>query len=137
MTDAHTRDQDVRFDSTLAWVWWPFIGNDRYSTVGSCLAMAECIEGTTGLPHDYLEMHSDKGHVVSLVSTVELVRLFSSLSGDTSATPSEPPKTLTCLRAFKRDASPEYEEAKDTLLSKHRIFRHWRRRENDSSMGDA
>jgi hypothetical protein len=132
MTDAHTRDQDVRFDSTLAWVWWPFIGDDRDFTGGSCFAMAECIDGTTGLTRDYFEKHSDKGHVVSLVSTVELVRLFSSLSGQTSAMLLESPKTLTCLRAFKRDASPEYETAKDTLLSKDGIFRQWRRREKVS-----
>lgn len=132
MTDAHTRDQDVRFDSALAWVWWPFIEDDRDSTGGSCLAMAECIDGTTGLGHDYFEKRSDKGHVVSLVSTVELVRLFSSLSAQTSAMLLESPMTLKCLRAFKRDASPEYEEAKDNLLSKHRIFRQWRRREKES-----
>lgn len=135
MTDAHKREQDVRFDSALAFVWWPFMDDESDHTGGSCSGMAECIDGTTGFGYDYFGEHSDKGlgrQRVSLVSTAELVLLFSKLSDPNVAMLESTIQTLKCLRAFKRHVSPEYETAKDKLLSKHRIFRQWRRREYDS-----
>jgi hypothetical protein len=135
MTDAHKREQDLRFDSTLAWVWWPFMEGERDHTGGLCSGMAECIDGATGFIHNYFGEHSNEDlhrHHVSLVSTAELLRLFSRISNSNGEMLESSIKTLRCIRAFKRHVSPEYETAKDKLLSKHRIFRQWRRREYDS-----
>ena len=123
MTNADQREQDVRFGSTLAWVWWPLIEDVPFGG-----GMAECIDGRTGLVYDFFrEGEGDsRVEVSSMVSTAELVRLFTKVKGADELLTT---KTLKQLRAFKRDVSPKYETAKDELLSKHRVFRHWRRRE--------
>lgn len=136
MTDAHKREQDVRFSSSLAWVWWPLISfEDRTSaSVNEQRTVAECIDGTTGHAHNYSgEEEKDSNHrKASMVCTGKLVRLFSEMRDPQDEQESEATiKTLKQLRAFKRNVSPEYEAAKDDLLSKHRVFRQWRRREYD------
>jgi hypothetical protein len=94
--------------------------------------MAECIDGRSGLLYDYFagEVEEDSDGKISLVSTAELVRLFWEVQG--SSDNLEMMRTLKQLRALKRDVSPEYETAKDDLLSNHTIFRHWRRRGYES-----
>lgn len=139
MTDAHKREQgqDARFDSRLSWVWWPLLEYERNEAsvnVGGVSVGAECIDSSTGFAFDYDDEHMKQDRssqsTISLVSSSALLRLFVELKdsqGNHNLDPS--PKTLKQFRALKRDISPEYETAKDNLLSKHRVFRHWRRRE--------
>lgn len=126
MTDAHTREQDARFDSTLSWAWWPLFGDNRGNASDNEGGMAECIDGSTGFVHDYFE---ERRSAVSLVSTFELTRLFLQVKSDCGADQQQHEiKTLKQLRDLKRLVSQEYESAKE-LLSKHKVFRYWRRRE--------
>ena len=113
MTHAGTRDQDVRFDSALSWVWWPLICDDRSgrSLDVAERAFAECIDGTSGFVCDYIAESSQEGIAqggISLVSTCALVHLFSLVSGQECT---EPVLTLQGLRAFKREVSTDYETA--------------------------
>lgn len=131
MTDAHKRNQDTRFASSLAWVWWPFICVDSRKSASEegKRGTAECIDGSTGMVYDYFGDTYDASNG-SMISTKELQRLFSQVKGDEDALERETTtNTLKQLRAFKRQTSPEYEAVKDELLSKHRVFRQWRRRE--------
>jgi len=135
MTNAHKRDQDARFDSTISWTWWPLIEEDRASGEASLnqRGMAECVDGSTGLVRVYGGDASEtcSRPTVSMVSTVELGRIFAQVTDPASAGKVETTKTLKQLRNLKRNVSPEYETAKDDLLSKHRVFRQWKRREYD------
>jgi len=141
MSNAHERDQDVRFDCSLAWVWWPLIGCDRRSVAGETSVDAECIDCHTGFACDYDEKQqheTEKGSKrksnVSLVSSSSLVQLFALLMHKKcDGVAASIPTTLKQLRALKRNVSQEYEAAKDNLLSKHRVFRQWRRREYELS----
>lgn len=136
MTDAHKREQDARFDSSLAWTWWP-LRNEAFLSGGSGVVEAECIDSSTGFAIRYdgvqeKQYLSNQQSYASLVSTSSLLHLFAEAKGDgnkveTVAT------TLKQLRALKREVSPQYEAAKDDLLSKHRVFRQWRRREYESN----
>ena len=137
MSNAHEREQDVRFDSSVAWVWWPLIQSDRKLVTGGTSVDAECIDCRSGFACNYdderqheNEAESTRKSNVSLVSSSSLVQLFAHIKhkegdGDVMSLPT----TLKQLRALKRDVSPEYEAAKDKLLSNHRVFRQWRRRE--------
>lgn len=92
--------------------------------------MAECIDGRTGLEYDYFGAQAGEGDAIptnpSLVSTVELLRLFWEVNAGEGS--QETIETLEDFCDFKREVSPEYETAKDELLSNHRVFRQWKRR---------
>lgn len=141
MSNAHEREQDVRFDCSLAWVWWPLIGCDRRSVTGETSVDAECIDCHTGFAcdNDEKQQHetgegSKRKSNVSLVSSSSLVQLFALLMHKKcDGVAASIPTTLKQLRALKRNVSQEYEAAKDNLLSKHRVFRQWRRRGYESS----
>lgn len=123
--------QDVRFHSTLAWCW--------------CKSMnvAECINGTTGFVHDF-EKHSMKEELCNESEK----KIFSKISSNSfmnhhleldqnrltkylkNGTTSEQNRiTLPMLRAYKLEVSPNYESAKEDLLTHHRVLRGWARRE--------
>lgn len=135
MTDAHKREQDARFDSCLAWVWWPLLGYDRNEAPvsgGGGAAGAECIDSSTGFAIHYNDANeNDKDSsqsYVSLVSSSSLLQLFAEVKGGGDEVESTA-MSLKQLRALKRELSSEHEMVKDILLSKHRVFRQWRRRE--------
>lgn len=129
MSDSITSGQDVRFNSTLSWAWWPFIQNNE----------AECIDGVTGFARCFEPANNQPNStaVMSMVSTESLLSLFCDISASMFMCRLRESKTadkvlsLTELRAFKRHTSPEYEAAKDVLMARHRLFRQWRRRENE------
>ncbi|CAB9525304.1 stranded RNA-specific editase B2 [Seminavis robusta] len=139
--------QDVRFHSTLSWAWWPFIEYDNSFPLGyqqkNGEVVAECIDGATGLVA-VVTSHSEQEGVdtsssepfLSRVSTVALVDLYCQVAAamvrDECKNTSKlsRPKTLVDLRAFKRQTSPVYEAQKEELLTKHPLFRQWKRREN-------
>jgi Adenosine-deaminase (editase) domain len=125
--------QDVRFHSSMCWAWWPG------------LETAEAINGTTGyaMRDDSHNSNQDNNVVngrnstsLSRVSTASLVNLFLQAhdlvesDGLKKATP--PPVTLSELRAFKHRISPVYENAKELLLTKHPVFRQWKRRSSSN-----
>lgn len=135
---AAATGQDVRFHSTLSWVWW-----------SGLVGVAECIDGATGwtvLPDttggeaegDRCNVsHGDRGgdsnKKRSRVSTAALLELHLEIdpanSQPTAASAKIVPRTLSELRIFKKQTSPAYENAKEQLLTRHPVFRQWKRRE--------
>jgi len=149
MSGCKTVGGDVRFNSSLCWVWWAAATNE--SSIGSCTkTMAECIDGNNGFVcsywsysdsdmkaaahHDNEIFSSRKEMKVSLVSTQSLLSLHRyviRLLDDTvppESKLSSGPKTLSEITQWKRKVSPSYELAKEQLLTKHRVFHDWCRR---------
>lgn len=140
--------QDVRFLSSLCWIWCP-TGNgnddDGYGDI------AECVDGNSGLLFNYkcngTGTGTEPAHDVtdkysySNASTYALTLQFLDLKkyignnnnegkGERENKNHEKPiiQTLDQLRHLKRCTSPKYETSKDDLLLKHRVFSQWNRR---------
>ena len=130
---------DVRFHSTVCWVWW----DGR--------TMAEAIDGSTGYrvhvnptamdsTMDISDASSPEGNIhtsFSAVCTLELVKAFLGVSNALATAKNEkmapsslvaPPRTLLELGELKQQESPHYQEAKRLLHSKHPVFRQWKQR---------
>ena len=144
--------EDVRFHTSLSWAWWPSIM--LWDGVSERQLSPECIDGTTGWAvslNDGETLSPRKQiHKASRLSTQALLDLFLRIQASLALhktsrsngsaehtlqkntlmnTVQDPPTTLKDLRAYKRWVSPEYEKAKLQLLTKHPIFRQWKRRE--------
>lgn len=149
--------QDVRFHNTLSWAWWPSI------TLGDDCAEQpqlsfECIDGISGLAVTFEDTktlcspkHNGEAARVSTLSLLILHMKIQELCGLTkepgtvttedgnmqkqssSRDARNLPMTLRDLRAYKKQASPEYEAEKHELLTKHPVFRQWKRREETVS----
>jgi hypothetical protein len=124
-TNANVAGQDVRFHSSFSWAWWP------NSETG-----VECIDGATGFlsENDDDDDDSQEKHS-SLLCTQSLVALFLEAyhvaqGGEkpTMVTPIDSPRSLVNLRQLKTRLSPEHENFKEQILTKHRVLRQWRRR---------
>jgi hypothetical protein len=142
-TNSGEIGQDVRFHSTLAWAGWAPVGVENDAKYGATL---DCIDGATGFvaPGDSEEESAaaTTAPTPSRVSTCDLKELFLeafklavfSVEGlkqnDSIDTTTDNPSRLLELRKLKQQVSPDYELAKDTLLSKHRVLRQWKRRSN-------
>lgn len=129
-TKRDVRGQDVRFHSSLVWCWWPSKEEDGNSN------KAECINGATGYLWESDDQQDASGKI-SLVSTLRLAELFldarkavlnitSEVNGKEMALISY--RSLEGLKTVKRELSPDHESIKDSFLSKHVVFRQWRRR---------
>ena len=145
-TNADERGQDVRFHSTLAWAGWAPVGVGNDAKDGALLdSTLDCIDGATGFVAPDSEVESaaaTPASISSRVSTCDLKELFieafklavSSIDGlkqnDSIDTTIDNPSRLLELRKLKQQVSPDYEHAKYTLLSKHRVLRQWKRRSN-------
>jgi hypothetical protein len=143
MSEARAAGNDVRFHSSKSWAWWPGLKD------------AECIDGSTGmllsrqssLPGRMNPNSTSVDPGPSLISTTALVRLScqirelavseattsnhpdaESRNGATLATRVDPAVSLLTLRLFKQELSPEYEQAKEVLLTRHPVLRFWKRR---------
>lgn len=130
-TSSDVRGQDVRFHSSTSWCWWPFLEQEAYT------GYVEQIDGSSGYVWKCTEDSdsTDETTTTSRVSTESLTKLF--LDAHLLAQGMENHGTVTCecpfatlekLRTLKRELSSFYETAKDDLLSKHPVFRQWRRR---------
>ena len=125
MSGDRTTGQDFRFESNLCWV---MAGN--WET-------AECIDGKTGFAcvfdptcEDLMPIGHGSKRGVSKISTAALTEQFASVA-ELSGSKLElniPTFSLAALRGVKLTVSPEYENAKEDLISKHRVFRQWARR---------
>lgn len=142
--------QDVRFLSSLCWMWCPTgNGNDDDDDDDGYNDIAECVDGNSGLLFNY--KYSDTGtepahdvtdkYSYSNASTYALTLQFLDLKkcivnnnnegkGERGNKNHEKPiiQTLDQLRHLKRCTSPKYETSKDDLLLKHRVFSQWNRR---------
>ena len=121
--------QDVRFHSNLVWAWWPDTQENN---------KPECLNGSTGLLHDYdnnnkIELSSS----TSLISTISICKLIfhdllpimiPNIYDDISYLYNAEQITLVQLCKWKNDLSPNYENAKKHLLTKHCVFKYWSRR---------
>jgi len=147
MSGSKTIGQDVRFLSTLCWIWWPGGDKNNVKTGKSDeLYNAECIDGETGMIHCYedsdlgMERRKDDADY-SAVSTFALTNLYLKIDGILNERGNAEDNTksmsrggidklsLEGLRALKWRASPTYESNKDSLLQKHKVFIHWNRRQ--------
>ena len=150
-TNADERGQDVRFHSTLAWAGWASVGVENDVEDGA-ISTLDCIDGSTGFVAPNSEDESafaTTAPISSRVSTYDLKELFlealrlavSSADGlkrhDSTDTTIDNPSRLLELRKLKQQVSPDYEHAKYTLLSKHRVLRQWKRRSNTEEENDA
>ena len=145
-TNEDTLGQDVRFHSSLAWVWWYSMEEDKrqsplshdgtichYDTGTQCF---ECIDGTTGLLAEAIS-DKDNGNYhpvtrigVSRVSTYSLLEVFLrayNLANNTNES-IHTPLSLKDLICMKKKLSPDHEATKDKIFTKHRILRQWKRR---------
>lgn len=126
--DKAIRGQDVRFHSSMSWVWWHSIGDeDGLMTLDG--EVFERIDGATGfLAEDSAE--DTTGTCVSRVSTRSLLSIFLQVYNLAYATTEtlQDPFGLHELLSIKRKLSPNHEAAKEAILTKHRILRQWRRR---------
>ncbi len=126
-TSADLLGQDVRFHSSKSWCWWPLL--EQEEVVG----YVERIDGSSGYlwNEDGLFDAKDKPSRVSTMSLSDLfleIHRLASDHGDLPTTLNNDIFTLADLLNLKRKVSPHYESSKQELLSKHRIFRQWRRR---------
>jgi hypothetical protein len=142
-TNVDERGQDVRFHSTLAWAGWAPFGVENDAKDGATL---DCIDGATGFvapdSEDESAAATMSAPISSRVSTLDLKELFLeafentvssvdvSKQNDSIDTTRNNPSRLLELRKLKQQVAPDYEHAKDTLLSKHRVLRQWKRRSN-------
>jgi double-stranded RNA-specific adenosine deaminase len=132
-TSNESKGQDVRFHSTVSWVWWP--GMIAHGNDGSSGGVFERINAATG----YLttDSNNDIG-LPAQVSTYELTNLFFQVyclatANDFSSYQTEQSshhewQSLQNLLNLKRKCSPLHEQIKDELFSNHQVFSHWRRR---------
>lgn len=118
MSGERTTGQDFRFESNLCWA------------MAGSWDTAECIDGMTGYTctfdpacEDTTSDISERG--ISQISTAALAEQFGAI---TRLDLSGHKLTLTSLHSLKLAVSPEYERAKENLISKHRVFRQWVRR---------
>eukprot|EP00934_Nitzschia_sp_Nitz4_P001942 Nitzschia sp. Nitz4//scaffold50_size126154//59645//61288//NITZ4_003685-RA/size126154-processed-gene-0.172-mRNA-1//-1//CDS//3329553698//1942//frame0 len=150
-TNADVQGQDVRFHSSQSWCWW--LDDDHVDGHGhghghgtsKNTTTLECIHGSTG--YLYSKDQSDKATVegeqekCSQVSTAALTELFvqaqklarqqkcTNNDGDIlSMEQHHRPLSLQELRRLKQNVAGPYETIKESLLTKHRVFRGWRRR---------
>jgi hypothetical protein len=138
-TNSDERGHDVRFHSTLAWAGWAPVGVENNAKDGATL---DCIDGATGFvapdSEDESSAAATTAPISSRVSTLDLKELFleayelavSSVNGLKQKDSIDTTSRLLELRKLKQQVSPDYEHAKDTLLSKHRVLRQWKRRLN-------
>lgn len=133
-TSAEVQGQDVRFHSSKSWCWWPWLEQEKPVDMGH----VECIDGASGYLWNTTNGSEWLSNTWSLVSTYSLFHLFLRAyrlardHDDDDKIPKDLQQnivTLAHLRSFKRHLSPHYEASKDEVISKHRIFRQWRRRE--------
>jgi hypothetical protein len=110
--------QDVRFLSTLCWVW--YCNNEHESN----LTHAECIDGETGLIYDYKQGKETSN--TSSVSTFQMTLDFIEVEKIKDVVSVH---TLADLRNLKRQVASDYETAKDNMLTKHQVFNMWNRRD--------
>ena len=110
--------QDVRFLSTLCWVWYSDNENE------SNLTNAECIHGETGHLYDYEQ--GKETSTTSSVSTYQMTLDFIEVEKIKEVVSAH---TLGDLRNLKRQVASDYETAKDNLLTKHQVFNMWNRRD--------
>ena len=155
--DAAIEGQDVRFHNSMSWAWWPYIESTTTDDGGS-QPSAECIDGATGLAlvfetnsTIFESSQKEPKQLVSRVSTAALLDLHTRIkelldattkAGTSSAGenmrdndtpgPQNIPETLADLRAYKKEVSPDYETHKQELLTKHPLFRQWKRREAET-----
>jgi hypothetical protein len=105
---------------------------------------AECIDGSTGLLLRQSSSTDESSH--SLISTAALVSIACQIQALSQAASSNlpdadtvtddallgtlvnPTQSLRSLRQFKQQHSPEYEEMKEVLLTRHSVLRLWKRR---------
>lgn len=109
MHDESEFGQDVRFDSSLCYAWWPDLGDDL-----------EVIDGSNGLA-----WRNSEANRVSRLSTASLIRLHFTSTGNSDPLHLINPKSV---RSLKTQLSPGYESAKESLMANHKMFRGWRRR---------
>jgi double-stranded RNA-specific adenosine deaminase len=129
MTNVSEEGKEVRFGSSLCWAWWSGTGRNVNQND------AECIDGSTGFACDWETdscVTNLKGSKISSISTASLLRLFGATRPSDEASLTSVTSLVT-LRAFKMKASPSYERQKTALLTRHAIFRQWRRRELEVS----
>lgn len=124
-TNEETLGQDVRFHSSLTWTWWSSIETEGYSDPDESDGehiFFECINGITGL----LERDSKP----SKISTYSLLQLFLRVYNlaNNSDESIDNPMSLTDLMCIKRKLSPNHEEMKEAILTKHRVLKQWKRR---------
>lgn len=156
MTVPNNPGQDVRFYSSKSWASW-LISKEH---------VVECIDGSIGFAvyGDNSLMEQDTSLPIriggmprqSQISTLALVESFleikrigrqssqpSSLTDETDSNRflTEPmsivPATLPELRSLKSTVSARYETVKMNLLTKHPVFRDWRRREEQPHSMDS
>eukprot|EP00980_Cylindrotheca_fusiformis_P001971 scaffold443_cov125-Cylindrotheca_fusiformis.AAC.20 len=124
--DNETRGQDVRFHSSLSWVWWYSIGED--DEVGGI--SLERIDGATGLLATDGAEDNRTSTAVSRVSSSSLLSIFLkayNLACGANETVQDA-ISLEELRTVKKTLSPDHEAVKEAILTKHRILRQWHRR---------
>ena len=148
--------QDVRFHNSLSWAWWPSITLGEYCTKQPQLSF-ECIDGASGLAVAFEDTktlcsppeHRGEASRVSTLSLLDLhvrIQKLLGLTSESGAANTENdnsqkqpslhgaqnlPMTLKDLRAYKKRTSPEYEAEKHELLTKHPVFRQWKRRREE------
>lgn len=139
--------QDVRFHSSLSWVWWK-----EHDTVSPVKGVLECINGSSGwrVPTCNTEpsrpqtnadeersddisstRESPNANLRSLVCSAALLELFAEIRGivtNYNVSSRSITMSLRELRRLKMDTSPLYEERKQTILATHPVLRQWKRR---------
>lgn len=138
-TNPDSHGQDVRFHSSLSWVWWDGQNHTQLLSCGSGGTL-ECIDGSTG----FLAMNKG-GHqshdTASKMCSQELTKIFMEAHqmatlgnldvGEESETQMEqswPFKTLRELRQLKKSQAPNHEQFKELLMAQDRLLSQWRRR---------
>ena len=131
-TRSNTSSGEIRFHSPLS-----FVTCLQHPSLASSSKMngtgykMECIDGSTGFLID--ETHSDNAGHYSMVCTLALMKQFmrlNSMRPGTHAIGEQftlQSQTLRGYRELKRIVAGPYEHAKDTLLTKHPVFRDWKR----------
>lgn len=136
MSGEKTAGQDVRFLSSLCWIWSPYSGLE-----------AECLDGDTGFIHSYqdsntnndLKKYSSSSTFALTTAFVDLLHSMEKEEGkviakDGSGKREASFKTLDQLHEFKCQISPKYEATKGAFLQKDRVFYQWNRRSASSQL---
>ena len=128
MTGNKVVGQDIRFLSTLCWLWCPDKDEDaRFN--------AECLNGDTGFLYPYNDANAkaEDEENYSLASTYSLNKLFIDIISSSGTNDQQNmicPQTMTKLRELKWTVSAEYEASKEIFLQNHQVFVQWNRRQN-------
>lgn len=109
MHDESEFGQDVRFNSSHCYAWWPGLNGDL-----------EMIDGNNGLA-----CRDNSVNLISRLSTASLIRLHGTMTDNVDTVTL---LTLKSVHSLKRLLSPCYECAKEALLNNHKLFRGWKRR---------